>query len=183
MCGSKKRRTILSLALFWALGLLILGTGFEETVMKGPLREVLKKEETKTMLVHVLAVFLWNLGWLSLVRRRKAQIAGTAVGVLGFAWCHQMLVPAAVSGAWLLTLIGAGDRINHLMLGNRTGKNYTSIGRSILFYPERIALGLVTGSAFWMAVVCGVSLTGHGGIGLWRILALAWDSLRQQSGL
>ena len=59
------------------------------------------------------------------------------------------------------------------MLGNRTGKNYTSIGRSILFYPERIALGLVTGSAFWMAVVCGVSLTGHGGIGLWRILALA----------
>ena len=47
MCGSKKRRTILSLALFWALGLLILGTGFEETVMKGPLREVLKKEETK----------------------------------------------------------------------------------------------------------------------------------------
>ena len=173
MCGSKKRRTILSLALFWALGLLILGTGFEETVMKGPLREVLKKEETKTMLVHVLAVFLWNLGWLSLVRRRKAQIAGTAVGVLGFAWCHQMLVPAAVSGAWLLTLIGAGDRINHLMLGNRTGKNYTSIGRSILFYPERIALGLVTGSAFWMAVVCGVSLTGHGGIGLWRILALA----------
>ena len=39
MCGSKKRRTILSLALFWALGLLILGTGFEETVMKGPLRE------------------------------------------------------------------------------------------------------------------------------------------------
>ena len=50
MCGSKKRRTILSLALFWALGLLILGTGFEETVMKGPLREVLKKEETKTML-------------------------------------------------------------------------------------------------------------------------------------
>ena len=88
MCGSKKRRTILSLALFWALGLLILGTGFEETVMKGPLREVLKKEETKTMLVQVLAVFLWNLGWLSLVRRRKAQIAGTAVGVLGFAWCH-----------------------------------------------------------------------------------------------
>lgn len=37
---------------------------------------------------------------------------------------------------------------------------------------EKILLGLTTGSAAWMVLVCAVSLTGHGGIGLWRKLAL-----------
>lgn len=34
------------------------------------------------MLAQVLAVFLWNLLWLSRVKNRKAQILGISVGSL-----------------------------------------------------------------------------------------------------
>lgn len=173
MCGIRQREMKMVLALLWAAGAIVLGIGVFELFLTGSLGEILKKEETKSMLAQLLAVFLWNLLWLSRVKKRKIQILGIGFGSLLFAWCHQMLVPAVVSGAWIAALICLGRWLNGWLMGGRkrkqklTGKEWENI-----HWAETMALGLVTGSALWMVIVCGVSLTGHGGIPFWRILAL-----------
>lgn len=111
------------------------------------------------MLAQVLAVFLWNLLWLSRVKNRKAQILGISVGSLLFAWCHQMLVPAVISGVWIAVLICLGRWLNGWLMGGRkrmqdlTRKEWENI-----HWAETLALGLVTGSALWMVIVCVISL-------------------------
>ena len=74
MCGIRRREMKMVLVLLWAAGAIVLGIGVFELFLTGSLGEILKKEETKTMLAQVLAVFLWNLLWLSRVKNRKAQI-------------------------------------------------------------------------------------------------------------
>ena len=80
MCGIRRREMKMVLVLLWAAGAIVLGIGVFELFLTGFLGEILKKEETKTMLAQVLAVFLWNLLWLSRVKNRKAQILGISVG-------------------------------------------------------------------------------------------------------
>ena len=173
MCGIRRREMKMVLVLLWAAGAIVLGIGVFELFLTGSLGEILKKEETKTMLAQVLAVFLWNLLWLSRVKNRKAQILGISVGSLLFAWCHQMLVPAVISGVWIAVLICLGRWLNGWLMGGRkrmqdlTRKEWENI-----HWAETLALGLVTGSALWMVIVCVISLTGHGGVPFWRILAL-----------
>ena len=173
MCGIRQREMKMVLALLWAAGAIVLGIGVFELFLTGSLGEILKKEETKLMLAQVLAVFLWNLLWLSRVKNRKAQILGIGGGSILFSWCHQMLVPAAASGVWIAVLICLGRWLNRWLMGGRkrtrnlTGKEWENI-----HWAETLALGLVTGSALWMAIVCAISLTGHGGVPFWRILAL-----------
>lgn len=173
MCGIRRREMKMVLVLLWAAGAIVLGIGVFELFLTGSLGEILKKEETKTMLAQVLAVFLWNLLWLSRGKSRKIQILGIGLGSLLFAWCHQMLIPAAVSGVWIAVLIGLGKWLNGWLMGSRkrkedpAGNNWEKNYRA-----ETLALGLVTGSAMWMVIVCGISLTGHGGVPFWRLLAL-----------
>lgn len=73
MCGIRRREMKMVLVLLWAAGAIVLGIGVFELFLTGSLGEILKKEETKTMLAQVLAVFLWNLLWLSRVKNRKAR--------------------------------------------------------------------------------------------------------------
>ena len=77
MCGIRRRE--MKMVLLWAAGAIVLGIGVFELFLTGSLGEILKKEETKTMLAQVLAVFLWNLLWLSRVKNRKAQILGISL--------------------------------------------------------------------------------------------------------
>lgn len=173
MCAIRQRNMKMVLALFWAVGAIVLGIGGFELFLTGSLGEILKKEETKIMLVQVLAVFLWNLLWLSRVKSRKAQIIGTGAGSLLFAWCHQMLVPALVSGIWIGVLICLGRWLNELLMGGWKKQGEKSENEREMLPPaETLSLGLVTGSAFWMVIVCGISLTGRGGVPFWRVLAL-----------
>ena len=142
MCGIRRREMKMVLVLLWAAGAIVLGIGVFELFLTGSLGEILKKEETKTMLAQVLAVFLWNLLWLSRVKNRKAQILGISVGSLLFAWCHQMLVPAVISGVWIAVLICLGRWLNGWLMGGRkrmqdlTRKEWENI-----HWAETLALG------------------------------------------
>ena len=84
MCGIRQREMKMVLALLWAAGAIVLGIGVFELFLTGSLGEILKKEETKLMLAQVLAVFLWNLLWLSRVKNRKAQILESVVEAFYF---------------------------------------------------------------------------------------------------
>lgn len=173
MCGIRQRTMKMVLVLLLAAGAIVLGIGVFELFLNGSLGEILKKEETKAMLARMLAVFLWNLLWLSRVKSRKAQILGTGLGSLFFAWSHQMLIPAIVSGVWIGVLVCLGRWLNGLLMGCQKGyEDQNGIREEKIPGAERLTMGLVTGSAFWMAAVCGISLTGRGGVPFWRMLAL-----------
>lgn len=167
MKGSKRENLLLAVLLGLTGAFLIISY---YKVMAGPLRSVLESEATWTMLVEVVLVFAWNLFWL---RRayggKRDKGAGNlricwlcvAGGAAVFTWCHQILVPIAVSGIYVAVLILWGRWIHRLFAWK---VRQTSV--------EELSMSLVTGSAFWMVLVCLISLTGHGGIRLWRVLAL-----------
>ena len=58
-----------------------------------------------------------------------------------------------------------------LMGGRKRMQDLTRKEWENIHWAETLALGLVTGSALWMVIVCVISLTGHGGVPFWRILA------------
>lgn len=169
MKGSKRENLLLAVLLGLTGAFLIISY---YKVMAGPLRSVLESEATWTMLVEVVLVFAWNLFWL---RRayggKRDKGAGNlricwlcvAGGAAVFTWCHQILVPIAVSGIYVAVLILWGRWIHRLFAWK---VRQTSV--------EELSMSLVTGSAFWMVLVCLISLTGHGGIRLWRVLALVF---------
>lgn len=101
MCGIRRREMKMVLVLLWAAGAIVLGIGVFELFLTGSLGEILKKEETKTMLAQVLAVFLWNLLWLSRVKNRKAQILGISVGSLLVCLVSSDACSCCISGVWL----------------------------------------------------------------------------------
>lgn len=167
MKGSKRENLLLAVLLGLTGAFLIISY---YKVMTGPLRSVLESEATWTMLGEVVLVFAWNLFWL---RRayggKRDKGAGNlricwfcvAGGAAVFTWCHQIMVPIAVSGIYVAVLILWGRWIHRLFVWK---VRQTSV--------EELSMSLVTGSAFWMVLVCLISLTGHGGIRLWRVLAL-----------
>ncbi len=168
--GSKKGKEGLLLAVFWQAAAVLIGIAANRLILHGPVGRTLQKEETGRMLVELSVLFLWNLWWLCLaVKRREKQVlavAGLIPGWLLFLWGHRILIPLIGAAVWMGTLMGYGICINNCFLGN-FGK------RRRYMFPvwEKILLGLTTGSAAWMVLVCAISLTGHGGIGLWRKIA------------
>lgn len=168
--GSKKGKEGLLLVVFWLVAAVLIGTAANRLILHGPVGRTLQKEETGRMLVELSVLFLWNLWWLCLaVKRREKKVlavAGLIPGWLLFLWGHRILIPLIGAAVWMGTLMGYGICINNCFLGN-FGK------RRRYMFPvwEKILLGLTTGSAAWMVLVCAISLTGHGGIGLWRKIA------------
>ena len=61
MCGIRRREMKMVLVLLWAAGAIVLGIGVFELFLTGSLGEILKKEETKTMLAQVLALSLIHI--------------------------------------------------------------------------------------------------------------------------
>lgn len=57
MCGIRRREMKMVLVLLWAAGAIVLGIGVFELFLTGFLGEILKKEETKTMLAQVWPYF------------------------------------------------------------------------------------------------------------------------------
>lgn len=149
------------LAVLWAVTILLIGIALVKVVAFGPLRIVMEHEHTALQLAETAVVFFWNGLWLSGSAGGKKKLAAISGGIFVFTWCHQIFLPLAVSAVYLLTLSIAGIWLDEQIL--RCEK---------LPGPERLCLGFVTGSAFWMVLVCGISLTGHGGLLLWRVLAL-----------
>ncbi len=97
-------------------------------------------------------MFLWNLLWLSKTGRKKLQAAGVLSGLFIFTWCHQIFLPVILSGLYMALLVAMGRWILRLFFRGHP-----------LPFAEEVSMALVLGSAFWMAVVCLVSLTGRGG--------------------
>ena len=165
--GSKKGKEGLLLAVFWLFAAVLIGTAANRLILHGPVGRTLQKEETGRMLVELSVLFLWNLWWLWLaVKHREKQVlavAGLIPGWLLFLWGHRILIPLIGAAVWMGTLSGYGICINEYFL-EKFGKRR----RYMLPIWEKIVLGLTTGSAAWMVLVCAISLTGHGGIGLWR---------------
>lgn len=159
MKGGAKEK-LLSVVLSVVAGAFLI-ISWDQLMVTGPLALVLKEGAARRMLLEVCCVFAWNLFWLAVPVRKSAKALGAAGGSLVFIWSHQILLPLTVAflyvavlvlwGRWLLRMICLGIRENTV---------------------EELSLSLVTGSGFWIVFVCLVSLTGHGGIGLWRICAL-----------
>ncbi len=167
---SKKGKEVFLLVVFWLFAAGLVGIAANRLILHGSLGDTLRKEETGRMLVELSVLFLWNLWWLCLaVKHREKQVlavAGLIPGWLLFLWGHRILIPLIGAAVWMGTLIGYGICINNCFLGS-FGKRR----RYMLPVWEKILLGLTTGSAAWMVLVCVISLTGHGGIGLWRKIA------------
>lgn len=159
MKGSKRKSLLWLVLLVPAAALLIISC--YKVMVTGPLGLVLRERATQEMLVEVGCVFLWNLFCLTRPGRKSLRLLGVAAGILVFTWCHQILLPMAVSFLYAAVLILWGRWLHRLIR--------LSIKENTV---EEISLSLVTGSGFWMVFVCLVSLTGHGGISLWRICAL-----------
>ena len=148
MKGSKRENLLLAVLLGLTGAFLIISY---YKVMTGPLRSVLESEATWTMLGEVVLVFAWNLFWL---RRayggKRDKGAGNlricwfcvAGGAAVFTWCHQIMVPIAVSGIYVAVLILWGRWIHRLFVWK---VRQTSV--------EELSMSLVTGSAFWMVLV------------------------------
>lgn len=156
-CNSGKEKMVL--ASLGALAVVIVCWSCYETLYTGPLRAVLCDQLTIGMLWEVLLVYLWNVFWLSRTRRRS-RAAGVGAGIVLFAWCHQIFLPLVASGIYAVVLIWWGREILRGLTG---GLNLPRF--------EEAGMGLVLGSAFWILLVCLISLTGHGGLFLWRVLA------------
>lgn len=131
-----------------------------KVMIAGPLEPVLKDRYTVYMMAEVLGVFLWNLLWLSMTGRRGLQVAGVLGGIFAFTWCHQIALPVIVSGLYMALLVSIGRWVLRLLFKDLR-----------LPLAEELSMALVQGSAVWMVAVCLVSLTGHGGLNLWRLLA------------
>lgn len=188
MKGSKKENLLLAVLLGLTGAFLIISY---YKVAAGPLRSVLERDSTWSMLAEVALAFVWNLFWLGWTGGRSAdckradgrsadskRTGGRSMdsrklrwfcligGAAMFTWCHQIFLPLIVSGAYMAVLILWGRWIHRLFSWKL--RWCSDEMRSI----EELSMSLVTGSAFWMVLVCLVSLTGHGGVRLWRILAL-----------
>lgn len=152
----------LLLAALWALaGAFLVISGYKVFVT-GPLREVLAGTAARRMMAEVAVVFAWNLFCLSGTSARRLKLPGLLAGVFVFTWCHQIFLPMAVSFIYMAVLVLWGRWIHRLL---RLKVNAPSV--------ESMSMCLVSGSAFWMVFVCILSLTGHGGLKLWRLCALA----------
>ena len=116
-CAASDQEMKMVLVLLWAAGAIVLGIGVFELFLTGSLGEILKKEETKTSAGPGAGRIFMNLLWLSRIKNRKAAILGISVGSLLFAWCHQMLVPAVISGVWIAVLICLGRWLNGWLMG------------------------------------------------------------------
>ncbi len=168
--GSKKGKTGILLAVFWLAAAVLIGTAANSLILHGSVGITLQKEETGWMLAELSVLFLWNLWWLCLaVKYRKNKVlAGLIPGWLLFLWGHRILISLIGAAVWMGTLIKYGIRINNCYFEKIEKKR-----RYVLPVWEKILLGLTTGSAVWIVIVCAVSLTGHGGIELWRKIAAA----------
>ena len=155
-----------------AAGLAVLAVTVFGVLLWGPLEPVLRNTRTLLMMAEVVLVFFWNLFCLAGGRGRKpgtgshrgVRALGLAAGTVLFTWCHRIFLPLAVSGIYMAVLILAGRQLLRLFLEER------QLSAPIPFL-QRTSMCLVLGSALWMVLVCLVSLTGHGGLMLWRGLA------------
>lgn len=155
-----------------AAGLAVLAVTVFGVQLWGPLEPVLRNTRTLLMMAEVVLVFFWNLFCLAGGRGRKpgtgshrgVRALGLAAGIVLFTWCHRIFLPLAVSGIYMAVLILAGRQLLRLFLEER------QLSAPIPFL-QRTSMCLVLGSALWMVLVCLVSLTGHGGLMLWRGLA------------
>lgn len=159
MKGSKKENLLPAVFVVLAGAFLIIS--LYKVVITGPLGETLTDVATRYMALEVAAVFGWNLFWFERTGDRRSKMLALLTGVAAFTWCHQILVPIIVSGVYMVILVLWGRWLHRLFRLEIKG---TGI--------ESLSMCLVTGSAFWMVFVCLVSLTGHGGLMLWRICAL-----------
>ncbi len=177
---NRREKWILALAgLLVLLLLTIQGIGLW---ILGPFKKILVDNATEIMLAETGAVFLWNLWWLSRVKRPGLQAAGCAAGLAVFSWCHRILVPLVGTAVYAGVLLLAGRRLR-LAFSGKTGRSggnrgaqKTGGGKSDPASPELplaegLGLDLILGCACWIVLVCLVSLTGRGGVGLWRVLA------------
>ena len=155
-----------------AAGLAVLAVTVFGVLLWGPLEPVLRNTRTLLMMAEVVLVFFWNLFCLAGGRGKKPETGshrgvralGLAAGIVLFTWCHRIFLPLAVSGIYMAVLILAGRQLLRLFLEER------QLSAPIPFL-QRTSMCLVLGSALWMVLVCLVSLTGHGGLMLWRGLA------------
>ena len=155
-----------------AAGLAVLAVTVFGVLLWGPLEPVLRNTRTLLMMAEVVLVFFWNLFCLAGGRGKKpgtgshrgVRALGLAAGIVLFTWCHRIFLPLAVSGIYMAVLILAGRQLFRLFLEER------QLSAPIPFL-QRTSMCLVLGSALWMVLVCLVSLTGHGGLMLWRGLA------------
>lgn len=155
-----------------AAGLAVLAVTVFGVLLWGPLEPVLRNTRTPLMMAEVVLVFFWNLFCLAGGRGKKpgtgshrgVRALGLAAGIVLFTWCHRIFLPLAVSGIYMAVLILAGRQLLRLFLEER------QLSAPIPFL-QRTSMCLVLGSALWMVLVCLVSLTGHGGLMLWRGLA------------
>ena len=155
-----------------AAGLAVLAVTVFGVLLWGPLEPVLRNTRTLLMMAEVVLVFFWNLFCLAGGRGKKpgtgshrgVRALGLAAGFVLFTWCHRIFLPLAVSGIYMAVLILAGRQLLRLFLEER------QLSAPIPFL-QRTSMCLVLGSALWMVLVCLVSLTGHGGLMLWRGLA------------
>lgn len=155
-----------------AAGLAVLAVTVFGVLLWGPLEPVLRNTRTLLMMAEVVLVFFWNLFCLAGGRGKKpgtgshrgVRALGLAAGIVLFIWCHRIFLPLAVSGIYMAVLILAGRQLLRLFLEER------QLSAPIPFL-QRTSMCLVLGSALWMVLVCLVSLTGHGGLMLWRGLA------------
>ena len=155
-----------------AAGLAVLAVTVFGVLLWGPLEPVLRNTRTLLMMAEVVLVFFWNLFCLAGGRGKKpgtgshrgVRALGLAAGIVLFTWCHRIFLPLAVSGIYMAVLILAGRQLLRLFLEER------QMSAAIPFL-QRTSMCLVLGSALWMVLVCLVSLTGHGGLMLWRGLA------------
>lgn len=159
MKGRKREALLLAVLLVLAGAFLIISC--YKMMVTGPLDLVLDENSTRRMMFEVGLVFIWNLFCLTKPRKKSVRLLGAGAGILVFTWCHQILLPIAVSFLYLAVLILWGRWLHRLV----------SLDIEEHTVPE-MSLSLVTGSSFWIVFVCLVSITGHGGIGLWRLCAL-----------
>ena len=127
----------------------------------GPFHKILVDHATEAMLAETAVVLIWNFWWFSRVERPDLQIIGCAAGLTVFSWCHRILVPLAGTALYVGILLLTGRNIRKGIFGKA----------SPLPTAERLGLDLILGCALWIVIVCLVSLTGRGGLWLWRILA------------
>ncbi len=161
------RREKWILALTGLLVLVLLGTQGIGLWIMGPLRKILVDKATAAMLAEVAAVFLWNLWCLRRTEKPGIQVFGCLAGILVFIWCHRAFTPLAVTAAYAGVLLMAG-RLLCRLFARVTGASLR------LPAAEAAGMDLILGCALWIVLVCAVSLTGHGGLRLWRLLALAF---------
>ena len=155
-----------------AAGLAVLAVTVFGVLLWGPLEPVLRNTRTLLMMAEVVLVFFWNLFCLAGGWGNKSgpgpgmgvRALGLAAGIILFTWCHRIFLPLAVSGMYMAVLILAGRQLLRLFL------EVKRLSAPIPFL-QQTSMSLVLGSALWMVLVCLVSLTGHGGLMLWRGLA------------